>query len=148
MPYIANALNAAILRCFGVYMFACLCSAIFYILFVTIRLTTAVTYVATFKFQLLSFVYQVRKFEKENRCQDVTSQYCKKYHYHNTKHISRACTTFRRSFFMPPRFTSAKLELHAFLRTRTIPHRQKKKKEDRKKRAIDREKGGVINYEV
>jgi hypothetical protein len=42
------------------------CFAIFYILFVTIRLTTAVTYVATFKFLLLSFVYHVRKFEKEN----------------------------------------------------------------------------------
>lgn len=143
MPYIANAFNAANLRCFGVYIFACLCSAIFYILFVTIKLTTAVTYVATFKFQLLSFVYQVRKFEKENRCQNVTSQYCKEYHYHNTTHLCRACTTLRRSFFMPPRFASAKLELHAFLRTRTIPYIKKKKK-----RAIDREEGGVINYEV
>lgn len=97
------------------------------ILFVTIRLTTAVTYVATFKFQLLSFVYQVRKFEKENWCQDVTAQYCKEYHYHNTTHLSRASITFRRSFFMSRHFTSAKLELHAFLRTRTIPYTKKKK---------------------
>jgi len=42
---------------------------------------------------------------------------------------------------MPPLFTSAELELHAFLRMRTIPHKKKK-------RAIDREGGGVINYEV
>lgn len=59
-------------------------------------------------------------------------------------YICRVCTTLRLSFFVLSRFTSAKLELHAFLRTRTIPYRKKQKI----KRAIDREEGGVINYEV